>query len=929
MRFEDERNGRHFINYLSPVLDAAGKVPRVAAFAFDITERKRAEAVLQESEEKYRALVETTGTGYLILDLQGRVLDANAEYVRLSGHQTLREILGRSVVEWTAPQDRQRNAAAVEECVNTGAVRNLEITYAEPNGLFTPIQINGTVVRTAKGETIISLCWDITGRKLAEQALREAHDKLEERVRERTAELRVANAAVSESEARLRLALDASNAGTWDRNMATNESTWDDRCRELLGLEPQAPRSHESWLKRVHPADKERLEARLQSVGEAGLETTWNEEFRVLHPIKGERWVASLGRLQRDQDGRPLRFSGINLDTTERRQMDEALRNSESKYRRLHESMTDAFASVAMDGRITESNRAFQALVGYTAEELSRLTYIDLTPEKWHLMEARLVGEQILTRGYSEVYEKEYRRKDGTVFPVELRTFLLRDGNGQPAGMWAIVRDITERKRTAAELQEAHDKLEQRVRERTAELQAANTALSQSEERYRSLVNNLNVGVYRNEPSVDGGFLHANPALAHMHGFDSVEEFQRVKVADLYHDPRDRGQFLADLQRVGTVLNYALKLKKRDGTPIYGSVNATAHQGPNGEVDWIDGMIEDITERKQAEEALRQSEARIRAIITGAPVLIFAVDRNGIIRFEDGQALKALGAAPGANVGRSVKEVYAHIPALLANARRALCGEAFDSVMEAGPVVFDCSYSPTRDQAGELTGYIGVATNITERHRLERQLLEISDREQARFGQEIHDGLCQHLVSLAFDANGLLQELSAQHRPEARIARRIATILDRTITESRQLSRGLFPVRLETEGLPSALEELAATTRNRFKLHCGFASEGPAAVENSTIATHLYRVAQEAVTNAIKHSGARNISIRLLGRATELELRVEDDGVGWSTANRGKTKGMGLHIMEYRARTIGGTLDIGPGRRNGTLVSCCIPRTRQ
>ena len=163
--------------------------------------------------------------------------------------------------------------------------------------------------------------------------------------------------------------------------------------------------------------------------------------------------------------------------TAELRTANAALRESEGKYRRLHESMTDAYASVDMAGRITEFNPAYQALLGYTAEELRQKTYVDLTPQKWHAFEARVVAEQVLPRGYSEVYEKEYCRKDGTIFPVELRTFLIRDANGQPAAMWAIVRDITERKLAEQALREVHDQLERRVQERTAELQAANAAL--------------------------------------------------------------------------------------------------------------------------------------------------------------------------------------------------------------------------------------------------------------------------------------------------------------------------------------------------------------------------------------------------------------------------------------------------------------------
>ncbi len=126
---------------------------------------------------------------------------------------------------------------------------------------------------------------------------------------------------------------------------------------------------------------------------------------------------------------------------------EKALRESEAKYRRLFESMMDAFARIDMNGRLVEFNRPYQDMLGYPEEELLRLTYRDLTPPKWHAFEADIVEKQVLGRGHSEVYEKEYRKKDGTVFPVELRTFLLRDEAGNPTGMWSIARDISDRKR--------------------------------------------------------------------------------------------------------------------------------------------------------------------------------------------------------------------------------------------------------------------------------------------------------------------------------------------------------------------------------------------------------------------------------------------------------------------------------------------------
>lgn len=141
------------------------------------------------------------------------------------------------------------------------------------------------------------------------------------------------------------------------------------------------------------------------------------------------------------------------------RKAEVALRQSEAKYRRLHESMMDAFVIVDMNGYIQECNQAYQTILGYTEAELRHLTYIDLTPQKWFEMESRIVNEEILPKGFSGVYEKEYCRKDGTVFPVELRTFLLRDDAGEPAAMWAIVRDITHRKQSEVEIKTANEEL--------------------------------------------------------------------------------------------------------------------------------------------------------------------------------------------------------------------------------------------------------------------------------------------------------------------------------------------------------------------------------------------------------------------------------------------------------------------------------------
>ena len=205
----------------------------------------------------------------------------------------------------------------------------------------------------------------------------------------------------------------------------------------------------------------------------------------------------------------------------------------------------------------------------------------------------------------------------------------------------------------------------------------------------------------------------------------------------------------------------------------------------------------------------------------------------------------------------------------------------------------------------------------------EKKILEISDREQARLGQDLHDGLCQLLVSAAFDCNRLRQRMAELSPADAAAAEDLGAMLDTGITQARQLARGLYPVKLETDGLTSALEELAATTRHRFQIDCALECAHPILLRDNVIATHLYRIAQEAVNNAARHSGGDRVLIRVCRSDGKLELTVSDNGGGVSASP--KHNGMGLNIMDYRTRRIGGTLKLQRGTAGGTTVLCSVP----
>jgi signal transduction histidine kinase len=212
---------------------------------------------------------------------------------------------------------------------------------------------------------------------------------------------------------------------------------------------------------------------------------------------------------------------------------------------------------------------------------------------------------------------------------------------------------------------------------------------------------------------------------------------------------------------------------------------------------------------------------------------------------------------------------------------------------------------------------------VMGRRRAERQLLEVSEREQQRIGQDLHDGLCQRLTGIAYMASDLQTRLGKKSLPETVIAARIAELSRETSVQARQIARGLNPVKVGSVGLIAALNELVASIRLMFSIACRFECQHRVLVRDHETAVHLYRITQQAIHNAITHGKASEIVVSL-GRASEgIVLSVKDNGRGLSRASSGGD-GMGLENMSYRARAIGAQLKFAPHDRGGTIMKCAV-----
>ena len=762
----------------------------------DITARKRTEEVLQESQLRWRALNDNLPGG-LVYQIdsgpdgrQRRFTMVSRGVEQLHG-LTVQQALDdpRTVYGQVLEEDQVRLAALEADAAATLTPLHAEVRVRMPSGevrwrLFT------SAPRRLPNRHLV---WDgveidITERKRVEAALRE-------------------------SEARARAVHDNLPGGL----VYQVDSGEDGRQRDVIFMSKGAERLHgvpaeeimrdpSVFYRQFVAEDLPRVVA-LENQAIAAM-APFQAEARIRLPSGKIRW-SLFASAPRRLPNRHVVWDGVEIDITERKRAEEALRTSETKYRLLHETMRDAFASADLEGRILETNPAFQLLTGYAAEELRGMDYRTLTPGKWRAAEAKIVAEQVLTRGYSDVYQKEYVRKDGAVVPVELRTVLIRDEDGRPVGMWASIRDISARLRVERALKRATGELERRVQERTAQLEASREALARSEAQFRQMTDIIQE-VFWLIDARTGAALYVSPA------------FERIW-----------------------------------GRP------------PRKDNPGLDSWLGSL----HPEDRPRARDAFARGLAAGAfePLEVRVLRPDGALRWIEVRGW------------------------------------------------------PLQEGADRPLRVAGVMRDITERRRLEAEILHASEAERQRSGRDLHDSLGQALTGIGYLAEALREDLVRRGQPEAAEVERLAHLIEEAAGKAHAMARGLLLVDLKRGGLAPALQELAFRTQELFGLACRYDGLAEVDLPDPEVAGQLYRIAQEATTNAAKHSGGSDIRISLADEPGGLRLAVRDDGRGLS-GTAGPRPGMGLEIMRYRAGLIGAEfwIDGAPGR--GTTVNCRLPR---
>jgi len=477
--------------------------------------------------------------------------------------------------------------------------------------------------------------------------------------------------------------------------------------------------------------------------------------------------------------------------------------------------------------------------------------------------------------------------------------------------------------------------------------------------------------------------LEANRTILTLLGLTRVGLINRPLSRAIVKEDADKFYLLRKkVIKTGEKQDCELRMSKRGGMEFWAHLTCSIAQ--NTAVPLLHVVLVDITARKQVEakarqlqETLAQEKERLVALINSVSDEIWFADTQGQFtlvnpsgklefRLQGDAAVDVRKLASSLEVLRPDGSLR---PIEEAPPLRALKGETLRNQEElirtpsTGEMRYrQVSASPVRNGAGHIVGSVSVVRDVTEkwrieqevhalnlelesrvaertsalqgtvaelkaemseRRRLEREILKISDYEQSRIGRDLHDGACQGLAGVAVLAEVVSRDLARKNPQAAAKVQELSRLVRQSVDDIRRLAAGLLPVKIEQHGLESALRELAGETSARNNVRCGFSMRGAISFADSNAAAQLLHIAQEAISNALRHGRAQNITINLAESHGTISMVIQDDGKG--LPHRSKTTGLGLYTMQYRAKALGGSLEVRPAAKTGTEVVCSFP----
>jgi PAS domain S-box-containing protein len=528
------------------------------------------------------------------------------------------------------------------------------------------------------------------------------------------------------------------------------------------------------------------------------------------------------------------------------------------------------------------------------------------------------------------VYHVDYRRRseDGSIVWLEGKGKAFLDEHGEPVRMSGICMDITARKELEQEILEINQRLEERVAERTAEIR-------RSESRFRAVFENRAMGVAIVDPGAGLEILQVNRTLARMLGYNPLELVGKPLSGftdSIEKTDADTAQILELMNKSKRSFRVERKMEDKAGNPVWTNAYFSLLEEPDSSESFVIAIVEDITEQMEAEQALAESEEMFRTLVDAVQdYALILLDKQGNVISWNAGAEKINGYRNEEILGRHISYFYTpedvldgkHETALTTAARLGSWEDEGWRIGKNRRFFAHVNLTPLYDEDGDVRGYAKITRDITERRNLEELIANATLEEQRRIAGALHDGIGQQLTGVRFIAMGLAKKLVGADSDTMELAHKLSENVAEALREVRELSRGIQPVEVDSNGLLNALKKLAEETEKIYEIRSSFQSEGEVTFEDNNTATQLYYIAREAVNNEMKHGAPSQVDVRLVGKNKKIELTIQSDGKGFDPESVGEG-GMGLRTMKYRANLIGARYRIDSAPGEGTTIRCSL-----
>lgn len=884
--------------------------PAVLGMLIDITERKKGEKALQRSEALMRAVTDNTTDAVFVKDLESQYQYINPAGAAFIGRSP-EEIIGRDDHELFADTTAQRIIEEDQQLIQSHGLRTVDEvienlsgerrTYQSTKGVFA--DVNGLVLG------LVGIARDVTVQRQTEAALRE-------------------------SENRFRSLTIATSEVVWRTDaqgrVFENLSSWE----AFTGQGPQEHRG-DGWLNVVHPEDRERASQAWQQA--VITQSRYETEYRLRRHDGEWRHMLARGVSIRDDAGCVLEWVGLSMDITDRKRAEAAARESGQFAQAALDALSANIAILDESGIMLGVNRAWREFASLNSASLAAVcegsNYLSTCEgTSGSGLETALSfagGIRAVINGTQDEFTLEYPCHS----PTEQRWFVGRvtrfPGNG-PRRIVVAHENITQRKLVQQSLLESRTLLEQA--QRIARLGAWVSGANSSDSLWWSDQTYEIFGLSREQ--FDG----------------SVRSFSD----SIYPDDRPAVQ---EVSRAALAGERPYEIEHRiilpDGTIRWVHELAEVIRSPDGSASQMIGVVRDITARREADEALRASQAMLELVLDSIPQGVFWKDRNSIYLGANRVAretwgLKASELVVGLSdfqlpspTSKETKYCTLKDREVMDSNQPQFGIEETLTRADGSTIWLETNKVPMHDPDGHVIGVLGTWQDITERKRvddelrasrerlqtLSRQLLNAQEVERRHIARELHDQIGQSLTAIKLNLK-TLQPPAHETTAWATLLETI-TVVDQTLEQVRTLSLDLRPSMLDDLGLVSALRWYLDRQAKRVGFSVQFAAESPDSGVSKEIETTCFRVAQEIVTNIARHANARNVRVTLHRFDSELELLIQDDGVGFdlAAANERAARGgsMGLLGMQERVMIVGGRVDIQSAPSLGTEVRVCFP----